>query len=85
MNMDFYTDAFEHRKLSQELQETPWWQALAADNAFKTALQRNYHMRVKMSDTSYLKQLLRSESERRAFLYDVQHPAPEHLAARDDD
>ena len=61
MNMDFFTDAYEHRKLSQELHETSWWQALAADTRFESALQRNYHMRVKLSDTSYLKQLLRSE------------------------
>ena len=83
--MNFFTDAYEHRKLSHELHETPWWQELAADARFDTALQRNYHMRVKLSETSYIKQLLRSESERRMFIDQVYHPAPEHLTSRDDE
>lgn len=85
MNMDFFTDAYEHRQLSQELHDTPWWRALAADSRFESALQRNYHMRVKLSDTSYIKQLLRSESARRMFVENVYHPALEHLASLDDE
>ncbi|KEO83479.1 hypothetical protein [Tumebacillus flagellatus] len=85
MNMDFYRDALDHRNLSEELHRTPWWDSLMHNDQFKNALQRNGHMRVQLADTSYLKKLLRSEQERQSFIEQVFHPAPEHLAAPDED
>lgn len=85
MNLDFYKEAYEHRDLSNELHDTPWWQALMADSHFQTALQRNYHMRLLLGDSAYLKKLLRSEADRQSFIDQVFHPAPEHLAHPDID
>lgn len=83
MNMDFYKEAYVHRDLSEELHHTPWWQSLNGDPRFQASLQRNYHMRLKLGDSAYLKKLLRSESERQAFIDQVYHPAPEHLVSSD--
>lgn len=85
MNLDFWTEIKDHRQLSEELQETPWWQGLMNDTGFHAAYERNYHARLKLSDSRYLKKLMRSEKERRSFVEDVLHPEPEHLNTWDED
>lgn len=80
MNEYSFADMFQHRHWSEELHETPWWQALMADPRFQAAYERNHHMRLKMSNTHYLKKLMRSESERQSFVAGVLHPAPDHLS-----
>jgi hypothetical protein len=84
MGLDFYAEAFEHRKLADELHDTPWWRSLMKDERFQKALERNYHMRLKMGEAAYLKKLLRSERERQSFVYNVLHPASEDLATPDE-
>ncbi len=85
MNFNFFSEAKEHRILSEELYATAWWQALMNDPHFQSAFERNYHMRLKLGDSSYLKMLLDSECERRDFIEQVFHPEPEHLAAQDEE
>ncbi|MBL0388631.1 hypothetical protein JJB07_18660 [Tumebacillus sp. ITR2] len=85
MNMDFYRDALDHRNLSEELHRTPWWDSLMHNDRFKNALERNYHARLQLGETSYLKKLLRSESERQSFIEQVYHPSPDQLATPDED
>ncbi|MGZ4032579.1 MAG: hypothetical protein ACXVP5_08530 [Tumebacillaceae bacterium] len=83
MNWDFYEEAFTHRDLSGELHNTPWWQSLMGDTRFHQALQQNYHMRLLLGDSAYLKKLLLSETARVSFIEQVFHPAPEHLVNPD--
>jgi hypothetical protein len=85
MNMFSLSDSLDQWKFSEELHETPWWHSLMNDQRFLAAYERNFHMRLKLSDTSYLKKLLRSEGERQAFVTGVLHPRPEDLATPDDD
>lgn len=84
MYMDFDQGALDHRKLSEELHQTPWWNTLMHQKGFQDALQRNTHMRLRLGDASYLKKLLRSEAQRQAFLHQVYHPTPDHLAFLDE-
>jgi hypothetical protein len=83
MNMDFFQEAYMHRDLSGDLHNTPWWQSLMGDPRFQQALQQNYHTRLLLGDSAYLKQLLRSETARQTFIEQVFHPAPEHLVNPD--
>jgi len=85
MNLDYFSDMFSQRDLSAQLHDTPWWQTLMANEQFSAALQQNYHMRLMLSRSSYLKKLLRSEADRQAFIHDVLNPAPEHRTAPEDD
>ena len=79
MNMDFYSEAFSHRNVSEQLHETPWWRSLMANEKFREALERNYHTRLMLGDSRYIKKLLRSEQERQTFIEQVFHPSPDHL------
>ena len=85
MNMDYYHEVTDHRQLSEELHRTPWWDSLMHNDRFKEALHQNYHMRLQLGESSYLKKLLRSETERQTFLSQVYHPSPEHLTNTDED
>ncbi|HEU4963996.1 MAG TPA: hypothetical protein VFV52_09110 [Bacilli bacterium] len=82
---DFWSEVKDHRELTEELHDTPWWQGLMNDPHFHAAYESNYHARLKLSDSRYLKKLMRSETERRSFIDEVFHPGPNDLAAEDDD
>ncbi|TCP59219.1 hypothetical protein EV586_101435 [Tumebacillus sp. BK434] len=85
MGMGFWSEAKEHREATEHLHDTAWWQGLMNDPHFANSFQRNYDVRLKLSSTAYIRKLMNSEMERRAFIEEVLHPNPEHLANPDQD
>lgn len=85
MSMGFWSQAKEHRDAVESLHETTWWQELMHDPHFEQQLQRTYEVRLKMSSADYIRKLIHSEGERRAFMEAVRQPTPEHLANLDQD
>ncbi|ARU62860.1 hypothetical protein CBW65_19165 [Tumebacillus avium] len=85
MGMGFWSEAKQHREATEHLHETPWWQELMNDPHFESSFQRNYYVRLKLSSADYIHKLMNSETERRAFIEEVLHPDPEHLANPDQD